>query len=58
MQFLQYLETLAANLTSSNIGDFITLTENLISLAESVFDHQAPSDTQVSNPQAPSQSSS
>lgn len=41
MQFLQYLETVASNLTAANITNFITLTDNLISLAESVFEHQS-----------------
>ena len=41
MQFLAFLEAVASNLTASNISEFITLTENLIAVAESVFQHQA-----------------
>lgn len=45
MQFLQLIETIASNLTSSNISEFITLTENLISLGESVFQHQSTTES-------------
>jgi hypothetical protein len=41
MQFLAFLESVAAGLTSGNLSEFITLTENLIALGESVFDHKA-----------------
>jgi hypothetical protein len=43
MQFLALLETIASNLSATNIESFITLTENLITLGESVFKHQAAS---------------
>lgn len=39
MQFLQLIEAIASNLTTSNISEFISLTENLISLSESILDH-------------------
>ena len=41
MQFLSLIETIAANLTNGNVTQFITLTENLITLAEAMLPHQA-----------------
>jgi|FreactcultuFSWF8_1027224.scaffolds.fasta_scaffold03460_2 hypothetical protein len=40
MQFLALIENIASNVTSENIGQFITLTENLISLGESLLQHK------------------
>lgn len=45
MQFLQLLESIASNLNASNISQFVTLTENLISLGESIVTHQTPPST-------------
>ena len=39
MQFLQLIESIASNLNSNNISQFITLTENLVALSESVIAH-------------------
>jgi hypothetical protein len=36
MSFISLIETIAANLNPSNISEFITLTENLVSIGESV----------------------
>lgn len=43
MQFLQLVESIAANLTSSNISQFITLTENLVALGKSIINHKTDS---------------
>jgi len=40
MQFLQLIETIASNVTAQNIEQFITLTENLINLGESLLQHK------------------
>jgi len=47
MQFLQLVESIASNLTTGNVSEFITLTENLIQLAESMIPH-----TQTNSPSA------
>lgn len=39
MQFLQLIESIVTNLNSNNISQFITLTENLVALSESVISH-------------------
>jgi|GEM_PF-3404596 hypothetical protein len=41
MAFLQLIESIASNINAQNIDEFISLTENLISLGESVFKNQA-----------------
>jgi len=41
MQFLALIEAIASSLNATNIENFITLTENLITVGESVFKHQA-----------------
>lgn len=41
MQFLALIEAIAANLNAANIEQFISLTENLITVGESIFKHQA-----------------
>jgi hypothetical protein len=40
MEFLQLVSTIASNLTSSNVGDFISLVEGLVSLGENMLEHK------------------
>ena len=40
MEFLQLIETIASNLTATNIGDFINLVEGLVSLGENMLEHK------------------
>lgn len=49
MQFLQLIESIASNLTGSNISEFIKLTENLIQLAESMASHAQTNSPSQSN---------
>ena len=45
MQFLALIEAIASNLNAQNIEQFISLTENLITVGESIFKHQGPAST-------------
>lgn len=45
MQFLAFLESVASNINAQNIEQFVTLTENMITLGESVFKHQSATTT-------------
>ena len=40
MSFISLIEAIAANINATNIEQFITLTENLITVGESIFKHQ------------------
>ena len=40
MQFLQLIETIASNLSATNISDFINLVDGLVSLGENMLEHK------------------
>jgi len=55
MQFLALIETIAANLTASNITNFIDLVEGLVSLGENMLEHTAstPASTATTSSSTP-----
>ena len=50
MQFLQLIETIASNLSATNISDFINLVDGLVSLGENMLEHKSVAPAATSTP--------